>query len=158
MEVAARPAQFGDIDTLVELSSAFRAEQRVARGGVLWDGREAPEPGQEFLETAISAADQVCVVGTIDDIVLAFSVAGLETTRHHATIGRIELLYVDPEARTVGVGEEVIGLVVQWCRDNGCVGIDAYALPGERLTKNFFESNGFVARLLTMHHRFDPAS
>ena len=158
MEVAARPARLEDLDVLVALSAAFRAEQRLARGGVLWDGREAPEPGRDFLEAAILAADQICVVGTIDDMVFSFSVAGLEVTRDIATIGRIELLYVDPDARTVGVGEEVIGAVVEWCKRQGCVGIDAYALPGERLTKNFFESNGFVARLLTMHHRFDPAS
>ena len=158
MEVAASPAHHGDIDVLVALSAAFRAEQRVARGGVLWDGREAPDPGREFLEAAIATTDQICVVGTIDDVVLSFGIVGLETTRNETTIGRIELLYVDPEARTVGVGEEVIGEIVRWCHDNGCVGIDAYALPGERLTKNFFESNGFVARLLTMRHRFDPAS
>ena len=34
-------------------------------------------------------------------------------------------------------------------------GVDATALPGDRLTKNFFESNGFTARLLIMHRRLD---
>jgi hypothetical protein len=33
------------------------------------------------------------------------------------------------------------------------VGIDAFALPGMRETKNFFEGSGFTARLLVMHRQ-----
>ncbi len=158
MDIAARSGDVEDLDAIVALSAAFRAEQRLARGGVLWDSREAPDPSRDFLLAAITSADHLCVVGTIDDAILAFAIAGCETTRGGTVIGRIELLYVDQGAREVGVGEAVIEAVGNWCKAQGCAGIDAYALPGERLTKNFFESNGFVARLLTMHHRFDSAS
>jgi GNAT superfamily N-acetyltransferase len=56
-----------------------------------------------------------------------------------------------PDARSVGVGEALMDLIVAWCEQRRCVGIDAHALPGNRATKNFFETFGFKARLLTVH-------
>jgi hypothetical protein len=38
-----------------------------------------------------------------------------------------------------------------WMGRIGCTGVDALALPGARATKNFFEENGFTARLLVVH-------
>ena len=52
------------------------------------------------------------------------------------------------------MAEAVIESLRSWCRDAGCFGVDALALPGNRQAKNFFEAHGFVARSLTMHHRF----
>ena len=46
--------------------------------------------------------------------------------------------------------------LVDWCSAAGIThGIDATALPGDRLAKNFFESAGFKARRLIMHKRLD---
>jgi len=42
-----------------------------------------------------------------------------------------------------------------WLRDEGCAGVDGVALPGDRAAKQFFESAGLKARLLTMHRAFD---
>jgi ribosomal protein S18 acetylase RimI-like enzyme len=62
---------------------------------------------------------------------------------------------VEPEAREVAVGEAIADRLVAFCRDARCTGIDAYALPGNRAAKNFFETHGFTARLLVMHRRLD---
>jgi hypothetical protein len=45
--------------------------------------------------------------------------------------------------------------VVAWCRAAGCFGIDSLALPGDRSTKNFFESFGLVARAIVVHRSLD---
>ena len=52
---------------------------------------------------------------------------------------------------SVGVGEALIEAIISWCTERNCVGIDSMALPGNRATKNFFETFGFKARLLTVH-------
>ena len=62
-------------------------------------------------------------------------------------------LYVLPDARGVGVGEAMMGLCLDWARRNGCIGLDSMALPGDRHTKNFFESFGLVARAIIVHRR-----
>ena len=80
------------------------------------------------------------------------SVEDLETA---GRLGRVRGLFVLPDARGVGVGEVMMDQVVRWCREQGCSGIDGYALPGNRATKNFFETFGFTARLLTVHRRLD---
>ncbi len=45
----------------------------------------------------------------------------------------------------MSVGEGLLEQLVAWCREQGCVGIDAFALPGHRAAKNFFETAGFTA-------------
>ena len=55
-------------------------------------------------------------------------------------------------SRSVGVGEAMADALVAHCTAQGCIGIDARALPGHRATKNFFEAHGFTARALVMHH------
>ncbi len=158
MEVAARRAVPLDRAIIGQLAAAFRDEQRLGRGGGLWAEREAPAL-DDSIATAAHDNDTRCwIVGTIDDVVIAYALVETEVIRDGARLGRIEELFVDEQARTVGVGEAMMEMAIAWCKDHRCTGIDAYALPGERLTKNFFESNGFVARLLTMHHRFDRSS
>jgi hypothetical protein len=55
----------------------------------------------------------------------------------------------------VGVGEAVMDHLVAWCRAQGCFGVDSLALPGDRQTKNFFESFGLVARAIVVHRPLD---
>jgi ribosomal protein S18 acetylase RimI-like enzyme len=90
-------------------------------------------------------------VGGIDDVVLGFAAVRVELLRDGARLGVLTDLFVEPEARSVGVGEALVDLVVDFCADRGCTGIDATALPGHRAAKNFFEAHGFTARSLVMH-------
>jgi ribosomal protein S18 acetylase RimI-like enzyme len=100
------------------------------------------------------ADDDACVLaGTIDETVIGYAVGRTETLRDGSTLGVITDLYVDEGARAVGVGEAMMGSLLEWFRARGCAGVDATALPGNRATKNFFEESGFTARLLVMHHR-----
>ncbi|MCA1843232.1 MAG: hypothetical protein LC792_08590, partial [Actinobacteria bacterium] len=53
------------------------------------------------------------------------------------------------------VGEGMLEALVAFCVQEGCVGVDAFALPGHRAAKNFFEESGFTARAIVMHHVLD---
>jgi GNAT superfamily N-acetyltransferase len=68
-----------------------------------------------------------------------------------ATVGVIEGIYVDRDARACGIGERMLTIALDWFRSQGCIGVEATALPGERATKNFFEEHGLKARLLTVY-------
>jgi len=124
------------------------------RGGALWELRDArPEPLDEAFRDLLARPDACLLVGTIDAAVIGYAAVELETLRDGSLLGVITELFVDPEARGVGVGEAIATQLVAFCTGEGCVGIDAGALPGHRDTKNFFERSGFTARLLTMHKR-----
>lgn len=150
----ARPASAGDIPVIVELARAMRGELRNLRGGALWETRDArPEPLDDAM-TALLGRDDACViVGTIDDVVVGFGAVVVEELRDGSRLGVITELFVEPEARDVGVGEAIAGQLVAFCERVGCGGVDATALPGHREAKNFFERSGFTARALTMHRR-----
>jgi GNAT superfamily N-acetyltransferase len=150
----ARAASPSDLPVLVGLARALRDEMREQRGGVLWATREAaPEPHEETLESLLGRDDASVVVGTIDGSIVGFATVEIETLRDGTRLGVIGDLFVEREARAVGVGESIAELIIEFCTAAGCIGIDAYALPGARETKNFFERSGFTARALVMHHK-----
>ena len=70
-------------------------------------------------------------------------------------IGSIRVVFTEPEAREVGVGEAMLDAILAHLRGSDHRLFDAHVLPGHRLVKNFFESGGFSARSIVMHHRDD---
>lgn len=108
------------------------------------------------LERALSGAETVlAVVGCYDGVVFGYGLVEFEELAGGSTLARLTDLVVDGEIRGSGIGEAMMNLVVSLAEDRGCTGIDVHALPGDRQTKNFFESFGLKARLLTLHRALD---
>jgi ribosomal protein S18 acetylase RimI-like enzyme len=148
----ARAATGAELARVAELARDLRAELRASRGGVLWETREArPEPLDDAVVELSKRVDALVVVGTTEDAVVGYGIARWEVLRDGTRLGVIEEIYVEPEARAVGVGELLVEQLVAFCTEAGCVGVDATALPGDRQAKNFFERAGFTARSLVMH-------
>ena len=149
---AARAATAADIDRLVALALELRGELRVMRGGALWEVRESRvRPVAEMFAELLTRDDTIVLAGTIDDVVVGYGTLELETLRDGRRLAVIGDLYVEPDARAVGVGEAIATELVARATAAGCIGVDAFALPGHRATKNFFERAGFTARALVMH-------
>lgn len=146
---AARLATAADAPRLAELFAEASAELAPTRGGTVFLARETeshpPSPGDE---------SRPVWVGTIDDFAVGYAAAHVEQLRDGMVLGVIDHLFVEEGARDVGVGEALMDELLGWFRARRCHAADAIALPGNRQTKNFFESAGFSARLLVMHHRF----
>ena len=142
MEVGARPATPDDDHIVAELTAAAIAEQVDSRGGSVWSVREAVrDPGLEA----------TTFVGTVDDAIVGFARVGVDVLEDDRRLGTVTQIYVLPDARAVSVGEVLLDTCIDWCRSRGCVGVDAHALPGNRSTKNFFETAGLTARLIVVH-------
>lgn len=152
---ACRLATEVDRERLVELALELRTELAAERGGVLWGSREAGT--LDYGRDDLQSDDHHVWVGTFHDSVVSYCYANYETTRAGVGLVRIVDLFVEPDARAVGVGEEIANAVVAWATERNAVGVDAPALPGMRHSKNFFETHGFVARLLIMHKRLTDA-
>ena len=153
---AVRAATPEDLPVIEALAGALRAELTPMRGGRIWAVREARRgpPGEAY--AALLRDPAACVVvGTIDDVVVGFAVATVEPLADGTRLGVVGELFVDEEARAVGVGEGMLDSLVAFCVREGCVGVDAFALPGHRAAKNFFEEAGFTARAIVMHHVLD---
>ncbi len=154
MDVAARPATPADVAAIDGLAVEAVAEQVDGRGGAVWSVREAlRQPRGEGLAAAVDDPDQLVLVGTIDGEIVAYATTELDTLADGALLGVITSVFALPDARAVGLGEAMLDQVIAWCEARGCTGIDAHALPGNRDTKNFFETFGFTARLLVVHRK-----
>jgi GNAT superfamily N-acetyltransferase len=148
----ARPAGAADLTRLELLSRQARQELRPARGGAVFLASPAGNSRPE-LSAALADPRRGVWSGTIDGVVVGYAAAHDEELADGTRLGVIDDLFVEPEARGVGVGEALMDQILEWCTARGCGGVDAMALPGSRATKNFFEESGFTARLLVMHRR-----
>jgi ribosomal protein S18 acetylase RimI-like enzyme len=153
-----RPATSDDLEHVLALAARLRAELSAMRGGELWLSREArAEPLDAAYRALLERDDALVVIGTIDDTPVGFGAVEVETLRTGERLGVITELFVEEEARSVGVGESMAGALLAFCAEQKCCGVDARALPGHRATKNFFEEQGFTARALVMHRPSAPA-
>lgn len=146
---SARVASPGDLARMAVLAGRAIEEAASRRGGRALVGRWQSTDIDE-LRTALAAAmaeqDIRAWVGTIDEAVVGVVLARAES----GSAGRIPLMFVEPEARGVGVGEAMLDEATVWLAETGCLTIDIRVLPGDRDTKQFLEGAGMVARLLVM--------
>lgn len=153
----ARPATETDRAAVDLIASRVAETQRGARGGEVFLQREAGRPpAGERLAGALGRQDRLAMVGTYDEVVFGYGLARVEALDDGRRLAVVTDLVVEPEARRVGIGEAIMTALVDQAQELGCMGVDAWALPGDRETKNFFESFGLKARLLTVHRSLAP--
>lgn len=156
----ARLATAGDLAAIGEIYASVAAEIVDQRGGALFlrreSGGDAAARAGALLEAG-GADDPVgfAVIGTYDDVPFGYAVVQIETLEDGGRLARIDDLAVEAEARGSGIGEAIMNLVLDESRSRGCFGVDSRALPGDRHTKNFFESFGLKARMLVVHRSLD---
>lgn len=154
MLVEARHANRGDLPSLIGLYRGLALEMVALHP--MWPLADGlPEPIEDSLRALIEDDSILVVLGLVDSYPFGFmtgTVEDLLPQADGARIGVIRLVWVDHDARQVGVGEVMRDLVLSELRDQGISRFDAHVLPGHRLAKNFFESGGFSARSIIMHH------
>ena len=154
MKVIARHASPDDLGQIISMYRGLEKEMTALhRMWPLADGLD--EPVADSLAELIASEDTIFLIGEIEEFPVGFLVARAEPMRAQAKgeqIGVIRLIYVQPEAREVAVGEAMRDEVLAIFRGQGISKFDAHVLPGHRLAKNFFEAGGFSARSIVMHH------
>jgi GNAT superfamily N-acetyltransferase len=129
------------------------------RGGALFLAQRSDRTAAELLHTptgtnSAELKDPSFLRGAfIDSALLGWVYVVVTTMPDRRKLGCIEELGVHADARQLGIGEALLNVSLEYCREQGCVGVDSFALPGARETKNFFETFGMKARLLTVHVR-----
>jgi GNAT superfamily N-acetyltransferase len=147
-----RAATEDDLARLAELAGAAITELRAGRGGEVWARHAARRPPYEAgLLAELHDPDHLVIAGTVDDLVMGYGVARVEVLADGGRLGIVSDLYTEAGARELGLGEAMMSALVDWCAERGCFGVDSLALPGDRHTKNFFESFGLVARAIVVH-------
>jgi len=145
----ARIADANDFKHLERLVVEAEQELILKRGGSTLS-KENPNYGDAkgYLNSAFSDSSSEIFVGTIDDVIVGFGVIKLGNLEDGAAHASIKALYVEEDARSVGVGEAMMEEMLICATSYQAEAVDAVALPGDRATKNFFETHGLVARAI----------
>jgi ribosomal protein S18 acetylase RimI-like enzyme len=143
-----------DLDVLIDLYRSLEKEMVALHP--MWPLADGlPEPVAEAMRSVIAADDSFVVIGNVLEYPFGFLLGRIETLLPQADgdkVGSIRVVFVEEEARQVGVGEAMRDLALARFRELGLSKFDAHVLPGHRLVKNFFEAGGFSARSIVMHH------
>ncbi len=137
MHEAVRPLTVDDIVEVTELESQARAALHEQRGGLAHLAETPPADWQSAVGRAW--------VGTIDDVVVGYLELQLDPPA-----ARVRQVYVHPEARELGLGDELLATAMEAGRVAGCTVLEGTALPGDRDTKNLYERAGIVARKIVV--------
>jgi GNAT superfamily N-acetyltransferase len=153
----ARLAHPDDLACCARLLEEARTAASTRRGGPELLA-SSPLPGapqsidEHWLSTYWCDPDHALFAGTIDEVVVG--VAGGHVTAHaEGPVGTVDWCYVEAGARGVGVGTALATALVEWFVGAGCIALDVPALPGDRGTKQLWESLGLSARLLVLRRR-----
>jgi GNAT superfamily N-acetyltransferase len=136
-----RRATFSDIAQLDGLDAEARLFLVDQRGGARW---LETNPARS-LGWPVDDESRCVFVAYIDEVIVGYLVA---TSRDK--VARIDVVYVMPQARELGFGDELLGAAIDWAREAGARFLEGEALPGDRDTKNLFERAGIKARLITV--------
>jgi GNAT superfamily N-acetyltransferase len=153
-EPLVRPAETTDVDQLIRLFDLAKEELEGRKGAWLWERHNSPFADALRAAQTVLLEPWIALIGSIDSTVLGYLVGRIEGLHRDGTLGVIHGLYVEPDARGVGIADALVAEAIDRFRSLGCVGVDSWSLPGERETKNFYEAHGFTARSITVHHSF----
>lgn len=131
--IVVRQAQPADAGVLAAHDEASVSEASAYRG--------RPEP---------IAGESEALVAEIDGVLI-----GSLTYTTGSGSWNIVRCFVEPDFRGVGAGDALIGHFLTSARAAGARRVGGSALPGDRATKNLFERNGLVARLILVEHELD---
>ena len=153
MELMIRPLSEADLEGpagLEALRSSISGELANERGGPLFLADRADRSTASLIEGSAQGSSR-CDIVLADGALVGWAYTTIRHLVNGSSVATIEEIAVDAQARAIGAGEALLDATLAWCRAQGCDGVDSFALPGARETKNFFETFGLKARLLTVH-------
>jgi len=134
---SARLGTADDVESVQLIVDRHRAEVVDERGASVFLRKEATsEPGLfERLNVRLGNEPAVFIVGSYDDQIFGYAFASIESLDDDQRVAVLTDFLVEAEIRKSGIGEAMMNLMLQVTEDRGCIGIDSFALPGDRNTK-----------------------
>ena len=136
-----RRGQSNDASAITALEQQCAMESQSFRGSAQLLAT-APFIGNELEKTLDDSDHLILVVESSGEI------CGFADMNFSDAVAMVRRVYISESARELGAGAALIDELRIHAKTLGCKRIDAYALPGDRLTKNLFERAGMKARLL----------
>ena len=138
-----RSASENDVIAIVELATEaqteiaqFRGHEQLLEVWTLTDQQWA---------TAVTSDKNIVLVALSSMSIVGYAKGDINVKGTICTVGHV---FVDPQARQLGIGAGLVGEIARIAQAKACQTLDAVALPGDRKMKNLYERIGMPARLL----------
>jgi ribosomal protein S18 acetylase RimI-like enzyme len=138
-----RGASEADVIAIVDLAKEARTEIAQFRGHEHL--LEASTVTEQQWATTITSSNNIVLVASSSMSIIGYAMGDIDAK---GTICTVSHVFVDPQARQLGIGTRLVGEIARAAKDKGCRTLDAVALPGDRKMKNLYERIGMPARLL----------
>lgn len=138
-----RSASEQDVPAIVDLAKEAQTEIAQFRGHeqLLEDSTST----EQQWATAIASDTNVVLVALSSMSIIGYAKGDIDDK---GAICLVSHVFVDPQARQLGIGAGLVGEIARVAKAKGCQTLDAVALPGDRKMKNLYERIGMPARLL----------
>ena len=148
MAETARLADLNDEQYFTDLFTAARMEISSYKGFELWNQLESVGNTPEFsFKEFIGDSRKAIVIGEYDNYPLGYMLIELVSIDDKFATN-IHEVFVDANAREVGIGEAIMDFTIDWSRTNRAAHIMGRTFHGDRATKNYFERFRITARLI----------
>ena len=125
----------------------FLREATVTDANIIESHRSAAAlEAQNFrgtVQAPTTSSSSLSYVAGYGNTVMASLVVSITATNAH-----IDLVYVDPDAREVGLADALVQFLLRELRERAITYVAAQALPGDRSMKNLFERHGLIAQTI----------
>ena len=149
-------ARFAEISDRAEFEYLFKSSRESIsghRGADQWvEINSIKNASGSLFENLLNESKYRCVLGLYADHAFGFIIAEQTHLLGEVSVD-IHEVFVDPEAREVGVGEAMMDYLLEWARSVSATTLTSRALPGDRQLKNFFERYKVTARLIEVAKR-----
>jgi len=146
-----RELRQSDADEIARLEADARDATQFQRGGL---AHLAETPAVGDWSRLVDDPAHPTWVATIDDVPVGYFELVID-----GAIARVRQVWVHPDARELGFGDDMLAAALGRARAQGCQVLEGAALPGDRETKNLYERAGITARKLIVSTRLsDPSS
>src|SRR5438045_8154376 len=127
-DAVARLAAVEDLALLCRLVEQSRADRLNERGGAVLE-RLDPRPTLD--RHRLTDHDVLLALGLYADVAFGYAHAALQEI-NGVRIVRLYDVFVEPDARGVGIGEALLEFVFDWARQHRARAVDSIVLPGNR--------------------------
>ncbi|MDA8080948.1 MAG: GNAT family N-acetyltransferase [Actinomycetota bacterium] len=143
-------------EELEEFLAEISGELSLRRGGTQLLG-ELGHPAELAKKISESSEDSFALTVTLNSTLSGLIWAKIVSNEFGDRVCLVPVFAVLNDARRHGVGNELFSALETWVASRNVTAIEFTALPGDRHTKNFCESNGLVARSLKMYKALGPS-
>ena len=151
MHTEVRELRQSDADEAARLEAEAREATQFQRGGL---AHLAETPAVGDWSRLVDNPAHPAWIAVIDDVPVGYLELVID-----GLVARVRQVWVHPDARELGFGDEMLATALERARAQGCNVLEGSALPGDRDTKNLYERAGITARKLIVSTRLsDPSS